>query len=119
MRSCWIMAISPSIRRYGRNIYLANTCALKEVVMPRESGASRPARPLDSVPDVSGILDRPLSRAMTLFAFSSSSRRPGLLRVFPGRLRQRHGALGRFNRLRVRRGAVADPPRDTLRDAGE
>ena len=45
--------------------------------------------------------------------------RAGLLRVFPGGLRQRHGALGGLHGLGVRRGAVADPPGNTLGDAGE
>src|SRR4051812_7832165 len=34
-------------------------------VMPREGGASSTPRPVDSITGVSGILDRPPSRAMT------------------------------------------------------
>ena len=44
---------------------------------------------------------------------------PGLLRVFPGCLRQRHGALGGLHGLGIRRGAVANPACDALGDAGQ
>src|SRR6516225_6058742 len=43
--------------------------------------------------------------------------RARLLRIFPRRLRERHGALGGFDRLRIRRGAVANAAGDTLGDA--
>src|SRR5882724_9798338 len=48
-----------------------------------------------------------------------ASHRAGLLRVFPRGLRQRHGARRRLQRLGVGRGAVANPSRNALRDAGQ
>jgi len=44
-------------------------------VMPREGGASSTPRPLDSIIGVSGILDRPPSRTMTMECAFAISRR--------------------------------------------
>src|SRR5260370_15894713 len=97
MRSWWIMAISPSIRRYGRSI----------AFQIRHAACGKT---FASLQDQAKGRDTDVPRPLTLS-------RPRLLRVFPGRLRQRHRALGRLHGLGIRRGAVANPPADTLRDA--
>src|SRR6187551_3856403 len=70
---------------------------------------------------VNAAMDTAISRLPRIFGESATSRlgRAGLLRVFPRCLRQRHGARGRFQRLGVGRGAVANTPGNALRDAGQ
>jgi hypothetical protein len=49
--------------------------ASSSAVMPREGGASSTLRPIDSITGVSGILDRPPSRTMTVECDVAISRR--------------------------------------------
>ena len=70
---CW--SRSAASRRLGssRRHLPRKSVATRNAVMPREGGASSTLRPIDSIIDVSGILDHPHARVMTTecdFAFS-------------------------------------------------
>jgi hypothetical protein len=50
-----------------------------EVVIPREGGVSSTLRPIDFITDVSGILDRPPSRTMTVCIVIASAAKQSIL----------------------------------------